>query len=229
MQVLIDGRSIYQAGLATIEWSDIPVAIEDIERIEVTRGPDTAAYGANAFLGIVNIITKHPDDSARARVKATYGTRGTENYYVSTSGASTLGNSAYRLTAVKRRDSGIDRRDAGDERHDSKNLHFFNGRWLLTPAENWNLGLQVGYKNGIKTDDTNPPIQTAPNVHLKDYFASLNSQLFLAQNHSLEWQLDYSHTRHRIEFRTCEDPDVGLIVCGDINENAENSRIDFDL
>ncbi|HSB96745.1 MAG TPA: TonB-dependent receptor plug domain-containing protein, partial [Spongiibacteraceae bacterium] len=71
MQVLIDGRSVYQAGLATIEWSDIPVAIEDIERIEVTRGPDTAAYGANAFLGIINIITKHPDDSARLRLKTT--------------------------------------------------------------------------------------------------------------------------------------------------------------
>ena len=67
MQVLIDGRSIYQAGLATIDWSDIPLAMEDIERIEVTRGPNTAAYGANAFLGIINIITKHPDDSARTR------------------------------------------------------------------------------------------------------------------------------------------------------------------
>ncbi len=86
MQVLIDGRSVYQAGLATIEWSDIPLAIEDIERIEITRGPDTAAYGANAFLGIINIISKHPDDSERLRLKLTRGSSGTENYYASTSG-----------------------------------------------------------------------------------------------------------------------------------------------
>ena len=42
MQVLIDGRSVYRAGLATVDWSDIPVAMEDIERIEVFRGPNTA-------------------------------------------------------------------------------------------------------------------------------------------------------------------------------------------
>lgn len=225
MQVLIDGRSIYQAGLATIEWTDIPLAIEDIERIEVTRGPDTAAYGANAFLGIVNIITKHPDDSARARVRATYGTHGTENYYASTSG--NLPDSSYRLTAVRRRDNGFDRRDAGDIRHDTKSLHLLNGRWLYAPAEAWNLGAQFGYKNGLKTDDTNPPQLSPPDVHLKDYFASVHSQLFLSQTHSLKWQLDYSHTDYGIEYRTCDD--FGITLCGDIDENSENTRIDFDL
>ena len=43
MQVLIDGRSVYRAGLATVDWSDIPVAMEDIERIEVFRGRTRSA------------------------------------------------------------------------------------------------------------------------------------------------------------------------------------------
>ena len=47
MQVLIDGRSVYRAGLATVDWSDMPVAMEDIDRIEVFRGPNTVSYGAN--------------------------------------------------------------------------------------------------------------------------------------------------------------------------------------
>ena len=225
MQVLIDGRSIYEAGLATINWSDIPVAAEDIERIEVTRGPDTAAYGANAFLGIINIITKHPDDSARMRAKATYGSSGTENYYASTSG--NLSDSSYRLTLVKRRDDGFDTRADGSERNDTKDPAFINGRWLLAPAENWNLDVQFGLKNGVKTDDTNPPNITPPDIRVKDYFGSATSQLFLSNTNSIKWQFDYSRTDTTSAYRTCEN--FGIIVCGDINDDTNNSRTDFDF
>jgi iron complex outermembrane receptor protein len=225
MQVLIDGRSVYQAGLATIEWTDIPLAMEDIERIEITRGPNTAAYGANAFLGIVNIITRHPDDSPGVRVKATRGTDGIEDYYASTSG--NVGDSSYRATVAKRRDNGFDSRDDDSERVDSKNPIFFNGRWLLTSSDAWNVGLQVGFKDGKKTEDLNGINLSPPDVDVKDYYASLNSEVFLSENNSLKAQLDYSRTRTNIEYRTCQD--FGLIVCGDIDENSENSRLDFDL
>ena len=225
MQVLIDGRSVYQAGLATIEWTDIPLAMEDIERIEITRGPNTAAYGANAFLGIINIITRHPDDSARVRVKATRGTNGIEDYYASTSGS--VGDSSYRVTVAKRRDNGFDHRDDDSERVDSKDPIFFNGRWLLTSSDSWNLGLQVGYKDGKKTEDLNGIDLIPPDVDVRSHYASLSSEIFLSENNSLKAQLDYSHTRTIIEYRTCQD--FGLIVCGDINDNSENSRLDFDL
>ncbi|MDR6929375.1 TonB-dependent receptor plug domain-containing protein, partial [Pseudomonas sp. BE134] len=68
LQVLIDGRSVYRAGLATVDWSDIPVAMEDIERIEVFRGPNTVSYGANALMAVVNIITRNPADSLGTRL-----------------------------------------------------------------------------------------------------------------------------------------------------------------
>jgi iron complex outermembrane receptor protein len=225
MQVLIDGRSVYQAGLATIEWSDIPLAMEDIERIEITRGPNTAAYGANAFLGIINIITRHPDDSPRVRIKATRGTNGIEDYHASTSGR--IEDSSYRVTVAKRRDDGFDRRDDDSERADEKNPLMFNARWLLSSSESWNLGAQVGYKEGDKTDDLNGINLTPPDLDVKDYYGSLSSEIFLSQNNSLKLQLDYSHTRAVNEFRTCED--FGIIVCGDIDDNTENTRIDFDL
>lgn len=67
MQVLIDGRSVYRAGLATVDWSDIPLAMEDIERIEVFRGPNTVSYGANALMAVVNILTRNPADSHGTR------------------------------------------------------------------------------------------------------------------------------------------------------------------
>ncbi|MDP1644238.1 MAG: TonB-dependent receptor [Thiobacillus sp.] len=58
MQVLIDGRSVYTASFGEVPWASLPLSIEDIERIEVVRGPNSASYGSNAFFGIINIITK---------------------------------------------------------------------------------------------------------------------------------------------------------------------------
>ena len=59
MQVLLDGRSLYAPYLfGGIDWNTLPVNMDDIERIEVLRGSNSAAYGANAFLGVANIITR---------------------------------------------------------------------------------------------------------------------------------------------------------------------------
>ena len=60
--VLIDGRSTYYDFIGTTLWSTLPVAMEEIERIEVIRGPGSAIYGANSVTGVVNIITRTPGE-----------------------------------------------------------------------------------------------------------------------------------------------------------------------
>ncbi|MFT5680800.1 MAG: iron complex outermembrane receptor protein, partial [Myxococcota bacterium] len=60
--ILVDGRSIYWDILATPLWGTLPVSLPEIERIEITRGPGSAVYGANAVTGVVNIITKRPGE-----------------------------------------------------------------------------------------------------------------------------------------------------------------------
>lgn len=60
--VLVDGRSVYLDFLGTTLWQLLPLNTEDIERIEVIRGPASALYGADAFSGIVNILTRNPGD-----------------------------------------------------------------------------------------------------------------------------------------------------------------------
>ena len=60
--VLIDGRSVFTDFIGSTLWQLLPVGVEDIERIEVVRGPGSALYGADAFNGVINIITKAPGE-----------------------------------------------------------------------------------------------------------------------------------------------------------------------
>ncbi|MFC1561567.1 TonB-dependent receptor plug domain-containing protein [candidate division KSB1 bacterium] len=64
MLVMIDGRSVYFDYYGGVIWQGLPITLEDIKRIEVIRSPLSSLYGANAFSGIINIITKSPRESA---------------------------------------------------------------------------------------------------------------------------------------------------------------------
>lgn len=59
--VLVDGRTAYQDFLGGMLWRGMLIGMEDIDRIEVVRGPGSAIYGAYAYTGMVNIITKRPE------------------------------------------------------------------------------------------------------------------------------------------------------------------------
>ncbi|CAM3930012.1 TonB-dependent receptor [Corallococcus sp. ZKHCc1 1396] len=71
--VLVDGRTEYQDFLGLTLWAGLPVGLEEIDRIEVIRGPGSALYGANAMLGVINIITQAPGTGRRARFSALAG------------------------------------------------------------------------------------------------------------------------------------------------------------
>lgn len=74
MQVLIDGQSVYSPFLlGSVAPGLQVVALDDIERIEVTRGSNSAAFGARAFLGVVNIVTRHASATHGASLRASYG------------------------------------------------------------------------------------------------------------------------------------------------------------
>lgn len=73
LEVLVDGRSVYKASFANVNWDQLNIPVEDIARIEITRGPSAASYGMNAFQGVIHIITRHPADSSDGLVVAGYG------------------------------------------------------------------------------------------------------------------------------------------------------------
>jgi iron complex outermembrane receptor protein len=75
--VLVDGRSIYVDVQGSMFWKAIPVTLPEIKRIEVIKGPASAVYGFNAFDGVVNIITKSPEEMKGTTLQFGGGTYGT--------------------------------------------------------------------------------------------------------------------------------------------------------
>jgi len=68
--VLVNGRSVYLDFLGATWWHLLSIQLEDIERIEVIRGPGSTLYGANAFGGVVNVITRPPGEPRNELVLA---------------------------------------------------------------------------------------------------------------------------------------------------------------
>ncbi len=71
--VMIDGRSVFSSLQNTVNWDEQNLALEDIERIEVVRGPGGSLWGSNAVNGVINIITKSPDQLEGTRFSASGG------------------------------------------------------------------------------------------------------------------------------------------------------------
>lgn len=210
LQVLIDGRSVYRAGLATVDWSDIPVAVEDIERIEVFRGPNTVSYGANALMAVVNIITRKPADSHGTRLKVTRGQRGINDFYASQGMGWDSGD--LRLSLSGQQDDGFDSDRNGADYRDSRRLNRFSLAVSQTLNENQSIDWQLNAKDGSNQRPYTyrpvfPGITAAGNnsdVIAKDYAGSLRWNLDINPDHSLYIQGSAQHWDRQQTWRACD-------------------------
>jgi outer membrane receptor protein involved in Fe transport len=94
--VMVDGRSIYVDSQGLTFWKAIPVTLPEIKRIEVLKGPASVLYGFNAFDGIINIITKSPEEMKGTTLQFGGGELG--NISSAAIHAGTAGKLGYRLS-----------------------------------------------------------------------------------------------------------------------------------
>lgn len=163
MQVLIDGRTVYLPQFGGVIWSDLAVTLDDIDRIEVTRGPNAVTYGANSFLGVINIITRHSSETQGTLLSMTSG-RSRDEVVARYGGQNK--DLTYRITASLRNDKGEDEnlvRPPSSEyiwtknKYDDKKIQILNfrGDYRASPVDEveFQLGFNGGYRQEGEAND----------------------------------------------------------------------------
>jgi iron complex outermembrane receptor protein len=140
LQVLIDGRSINNATLGGVDWSEIPFTPDDIDRIEVVRGPSNATQGIGAFLATINFITKHSLQERGAEGVVAAGNDGIRDATARFGGG--FGQFDFRLVAGHRGDNGF----PGVADDQQRNFLTFRSDWQIGAADS--LLLQAGGTDG---------------------------------------------------------------------------------
>jgi iron complex outermembrane receptor protein len=74
--VLVDGRTVAQEAYSSTTWESIEITLDQVEQIEVVRGPGSALYGANAYDGVVSITTRRPTGTDEVQVSLAGGDYG---------------------------------------------------------------------------------------------------------------------------------------------------------
>ena len=259
MQIMIDGRTAHRATLSDMDWQSMPVALELIERIEVSRGPNSAAYGINAFLGSINIITRDPADTAGAELRVMSGSRDYRRTFASIGDATE--DIDWRLAIEKRVFGGFDYQKEDGEFipfHDGQNLNFltFDSRLKLKP--DFNIELRAGVTDGVNEEDQYKtgyfPAQANPDIDVRDYYLDSRFNFIPSADHFFHVQVSFENFKRRqrwpIKLPTedvlplfngiCSNPAGSSVNCSNLNTapeslsanlnaDSEDSRLELEL
>ena len=187
IQLLIDGRSIYLPTLSGVSWSDLVITIDDIERIEVIRGPNSSTYGNNAFQAVISIITKHASEDQGHFAKITAGSHNTRDAIYRFGGNSD--NLDYRVSVNTKNNHGTDLLD------DSTKTNAFSYRLDYQVNTSTNLFYQGGLQNSIYGDVTETATDAPNDVDIDTAYQHIKLDHNFDNDSSLSVQYFYNYTK----------------------------------
>lgn len=209
MNVLIDGVSVYHPGLAEVDWAHLPVGVEDIERVEVTRAPNSAAYGPNSMLAVINIITKRPADTVGQQATMGLGERGL--YRASASTSWQAGGVFTRIAGSVENDPAYSWLDAHNDGHNAtsnQRLSWLTDLSLGKAAGDLTLGANL-----VQGRDQVPFVgsnQGYPDTLTRDTYLFGTYRRDLSEGHELKVRVTNSTNSLKQQWSACV-PKVGFL------------------
>ncbi len=188
--VLIDGRTVYSPFFSGTFWDEQDTVIEDIERIEVLRGPGGTLWGANAVNGVINIITKHTEDTQGGLASSGGGT--VENGFATVRYGGALGETAgFRVYGKYYDRDEFEKRDPLNPPEDGWNSGRGGFRIDWDASENNAFTFQGDYYNGTSDQRVQGVVSslTAPFTQSRDQEVDIEGGNFL-----LRWNRKISET-----------------------------------
>ena len=218
MQVLIDGRSIYDPGYGGVSWADMPIDVDDINRIEVIRGPNATAYGSNSYAGVINIITDHPADAYGDKVITTVGQGGKRKIYGRH--AKQHGDFSYKLSAAYEEGDGFANRE---DSYDSRWLYFHGDQQV--DADN-QLHFMLGTSRGAYQEGFSDVLQNVRELHNEYEYEQI--QWTHEESDTNRFQLQFYHNYQDIDDTNTSPLLSDMIMSLDALQGIpENMRLDL--
>ena len=207
MLVTINGRSILTSDGEWIDLDRIPLDFEDIARITITRGPNGAAYGDNAFAVSVDFQTIGSDDATGVTARGGGGSNARQKYGIS--GNENIGGFQLTFSAGHERDGGYDYYNDANHTKKDDGMEIDRGHVAIektfADVSRWRLeasGFDSEHKIGI------------PPLHLRGYqkddgaFFTLTNEWELGANSRLDWHLGHTRQTEHHQFNGCYTPDT---------------------
>ena len=229
MQVLIDGRSIYDPFFGGINWKAIPVNIDDIERIEVSRGPNLATYGSNTFMAAINIITRTAAEDQGSYVRANVGNHDiadlTYRYGVSS------GDLDFRVTASTLNDDGFDSANQYDYPDDTSSNNIDYRLDYQVNNEN-SISYQGGYGTNEQEADRNHEdiVPTERTIDNTRFFQFIKWENAINEKNALQVQYYYNFYDKEEQYSQFipTDPPIDDFTL-DVNADITSERHNLEL
>ncbi len=146
--VMIDGRVVYTTLFAGTFWDVQDYALEDVDHIEVIRGPGGTVWGPNAVNGVINIITKNADLTHGSYVSQTVGNRDT-SITEARFGAATASNDSYRVYAKKSVREGLEKANRTGENNDGIKRDQVGFRYDISSIRDNNISIHGDASRGV--------------------------------------------------------------------------------
>jgi len=145
--VLIDGQMVNRAFHRNVVWDVLPIFLEDFERIEIIRGPGSSLYGAYAFSGVINIITRAAADRT-STLSLTGGEKDSIGLIGSFGGSA--GDFSGGVTVGYRETDGYGDRSAADDIKDWSEFPQASARARFQFSDKTDLDITASYLTGDK-------------------------------------------------------------------------------